>query len=131
MSRKPHFSYWLIAATGLLWSLGGCLNYITQTSPEAVAQMPEVYQLLINGRPAWATAGFAISVFGGAVGCILLLMRRRQAVPVLALSLIGTLVIGYFTFRVIGPVSSMVMAVLMSLALLAYAIMVRRSGVLR
>lgn len=131
MSRKPHFSYWLIAVTGLLWSLGGCLTYMTQTSPDAVAQMPEVYQLLINGRPAWATAGFAISVFGGAVGCILLLMRRWQAVPVLVLSLIGTLLMGYFTLRVIGPDSSMLMAVLMSLALMAYAVMVRRTGLLR
>lgn len=125
---KPHFSYWLIAGAGLLWSLGGVWNYLAQTSPEAVAQMPEVYQLIINGRPNWATAGFAVSVFAGAVGCILLLLRRSVAVGVLWLSLLGTLVVGYFTVRVVGLVPSMAMALLMAVALLVYAGMARRRG---
>tara|TARA_R110002072_G_scaffold1017_8_gene8458 strand:+ start:5790 stop:6245 length:456 start_codon:yes stop_codon:yes gene_type:complete len=84
---KPKLSYWTIAALGLVWNLMGCLNFIAQSNPEAVAQMPEVYGALIASRPAWATAAFAVAVFGGAVGCILLLMQRRVAVQVLMLSL--------------------------------------------
>ena len=65
--NKPHLSFWLIAAAGLAWNLMGCVNYITQTNPENVARMPEIYQVIIAGRPAWATFAFAIAVFGGAI----------------------------------------------------------------
>lgn len=84
---KPKLSYWLVAGLGLIWNLMGVLNYIVQTNPDSVAQMPESYQALIANRPGWATAVFGLAVFGGAVGCILLLLRRRVAVYVLIVSL--------------------------------------------
>jgi len=89
---KPAISYWAIAVMGLIWNLMGCMNYISQSNASAVAQMPEAYQAMIAARPAWAVAGFAVAVFGGAVGCILLLMRRAVAVQVLCASLIGVVV---------------------------------------
>lgn len=125
---KPHFSFWIISAAGLLWNLMGCLNYIAQTDPDAVSRMPEIYQLIIAGRPAWATGAFALAVFGGAVGCILMLLRRRVALALLGLSFIGVLVTGYFTLRVIGFVPSMALSLLVSGALLWYASIVRRFG---
>lgn len=106
----------------------GCLNYITQANPEAVAQMPEVYQVIIAGRPAWATAGFAIGVFGGAVGCILLLLRKSVAVQVFILSLAGIVLTSVFTVTVVGLVPAMVLSVLIGGALLWYATIARRSG---
>lgn len=131
MPVKPHFSFWIIAGLGLLWNLGGCLNYIAQTSPETVADMPEVYQAVINGRPAWATGAFAIAVFGGAVGCILLLMRRRVAMVLFGVSLIGVLASLYFTLRVVGMVPSMAMSVLVAMALIWYASIAQRKGWLK
>lgn len=109
----------------------GCLNYITQFNPDAVSRMPEVYQIIIAGRPAWATGAFAIAVFGGAVGCILMLLRRRVAFPLLALSFVGVLVTGYFTLRVIGFEPSTALSLLVAGALLWYASIVRRFGWLR
>jgi hypothetical protein len=123
---KPHFSFWIIAAAGLVWNLIGCLNYITQTNPENVAQMPEIYQVIIAGRPAWATFAFAIAVFAGAVGCILLLMRRQVAFPALVVSFAGIVVTAWFTFSVVGAVPSMVLSILVGAALLWYASIVRR-----
>ncbi|MFK7874904.1 MAG: hypothetical protein AB8B71_03875 [Paracoccaceae bacterium] len=128
---KPHFSFWLIAVGGLVWNLMGCLNYIAQANPDTVAQMPPVYQAIIQGRPSWATAGFAIGVFGGAVGCILLLLRKRVAVPVFVLSLAGVVLTSVFTLRVVGIVPSMVLSALMAGALLWYASIIRRFGWLR
>ncbi len=125
-NEKPHFSFWLIAAAGLAWNLMGCLNYITQTNPENVARMPEIYQLIIDWRPTWATIAFAIAVFGGAVGCILLLMRKQMAFPVLVISMIGIVVNAWFTFSVVGAVPSMVLSILIGAALLWYASIVRR-----
>ena len=128
---KPHFSFWIVAVIGLLWSLGGCLNYIMQNNPDNVAQLPDVYQLVINGRPTWATVGFAVSVFGGAVGCILLLLRRRVAVSMLLFSLIGTLVVLVYTVQVVGAVPSMMMSLLVAIALLWYATIANRKDWLR
>lgn len=125
---RPHFSFWILAGAGLVWNLLGCLNYITQSNPETVAQMPEVYQVIIAGRPSWATAAFAIGVFGGAVGCILLLMRKGVAFPVLILSLVGVIFTSIFTTTIVGMVSSTVFSVLVSAALLWYASIARRVG---
>jgi hypothetical protein len=128
MSMKPHFSFLIISGLALIWNLMGCLNYITQTNPETVAQMPEIYQLIINGRPTWATAAFAVAVFGGAVGCILLLMRRSVAVPVLILSLAGCVIVAAFTITIVGMTPSMALSVLVAAGLLWYATIVRRLG---
>lgn len=91
-ANSPKISYWTIAALGLAWNLLGCLNFIAQSNPETVAQMPEALRTTLAQRPASATAAFAVSAFGGAVGAILLLLRRRVAVQVLMLSLGATLV---------------------------------------
>lgn len=128
---KPHFSFWIVAGIGLLWNLMGCLNYIMQTNPDAVAQMPELYQLIIAARPPWATIAFAVSVFGGAVGCILLLLRRRIASVAFVVSLIGIFGHTLFTVNVAGIVPSLVLVVLIGFALFWYSTIARRSGWLR
>ncbi len=38
---------------------------------------------------AWVTAAFAIAVWGGLLGCIALLIRKRWARPLLLVSLLG------------------------------------------
>ena len=130
-NTPPHFSFWIIATVGLLWNLVGCYNYVLQTNPDAVAQMPEVYQLIIENRPAWATGAFAIAVFGGAVGCILLLLRKRVAVALMVLSLVGIIGTSIFTMLVAGPSAIMILTLLIGAALLWYSTIARREGWLR
>jgi len=125
---KPHFSFWIFAAVGLLWNLMGCLNYIMLANADVVGQMPELYQAIIAARPAWATAAFAIAVFGGAVGCILLLLRRRVAAAAFVVSLIAIAGHSVFTLRVAGVTPSLVLFVLVGVALLWYTSIARRSG---
>ena len=128
---KPPLHFWLVAAAGLLWNLMGCLNYVMQTNPETVASMPQIYQDIINLRPAWATAAFAIAVFGGAVGCILLLLRRRVAVQILVLSLLGIVGTVVFSAMVVGLVPAEIFSFLVGAALLWYATIAQRAGWLR
>jgi hypothetical protein len=45
--------------------------------------------VVIASRSGWVTAAFLIAVFGGALGCVLMLLRRATARPALFLSLIG------------------------------------------
>ncbi|MDH3692260.1 MAG: hypothetical protein OEU36_22730 [Gammaproteobacteria bacterium] len=73
-----HWSFWVIGAVGLIFNLGGCMNYITQMNVEMATSMPDVYRAIVESRPVWGTGAFAIAVFGGALGCLLLLMTRRS-----------------------------------------------------
>jgi len=87
-----HWSFWLIGAVALLWNLTGVINYFAQMSTEVVAAMPETARAIIDGRPVWATGGFAIAVFGGALGGLLLLLRKSAAYYVFIASLLGVVV---------------------------------------
>ena len=126
--QKPHLSFWIVAIAGLIWNLMGSMNYIMHTNPETVAQMPDVYQMIINGRPSWATGGFAIAVFGGSVGCILLLLRKNVAVPVFMLSLAGIVLTVIHATMLVGMVPSSILSVLVGGALLWYATIARRKN---
>lgn len=95
-----HWSFWLIAIIALLWNVGGAINYLMQTNLEFVASLPETHRAIIEGRPVWATGGFAIGVFGGALGCILLLLRKSSAFYVFIISLLGMIVTMIHTINV-------------------------------
>jgi hypothetical protein len=60
-----------------------------QMDLEFVTSLPETHRAIIEGRPVWATAGFALGVFGGVLGCVLLLFRKSAALYVFILSLLG------------------------------------------
>jgi len=92
MKNKTHWAFWLIAVLGLLWNMAGIFNYMVQTKPEMVVSMPEAYQALINGRPAWATGGFAVGVFAGALGSVMLLLKKPIAGMFFMISLMGIFV---------------------------------------
>lgn len=95
-----HWSFWVIGALALIWNALGGVNYIMQMNPDIVASFPETHQAIIIGRPAWATGGFAIGVFGGAIGGLLLLIKKPAAFYVFVVSLVGILVTMIHTLRV-------------------------------
>ncbi|MEO9572829.1 MAG: hypothetical protein ABJ263_07830 [Tateyamaria sp.] len=128
---KPHFSFWIIAGLGLVWNLMGCLNFITQMNADAVAKMPELYQLIISSRPLWATLAFGLAVFGGAVGCILLLLRRDMARIALLVSLVAIVLTVVQTISAVGLAPSTILALLVGAALFWYSSIVYRAGWLR
>jgi len=122
---KPGAKFWAVGAFGLIWSVMGCYNYITQTNPEVLAQFPEAYQMVIKGRPGWVSLSFVIAVFGGALGSALMLMRRAVARPVLLLSLLGVVVTFMQALWVIASApgaGSIVMGTGMSLVVAAYLV---------
>jgi hypothetical protein len=95
-----HWSFWVIGAFALIWNALGSLNYLGQMNADLVATMPETHRAIIEGRPAWATGGFALSVFGGALGGLLLLLRKSAAFYLFVASLLGTLVTMIHTINV-------------------------------
>jgi hypothetical protein len=93
-SVKPPLWFWVVSAAMLLWNGLGVMAYIVDAgiTAEALKALPDAERALRESRPAWATSAFAVAVFGGMVGCLLLLVRSRWALPMLALSLIGVIV---------------------------------------
>ena len=86
---KPSRVFWAIGLFGLILNALGCYNFILQMDPGALAESPAAYLVVIASRSGWVTAAFLIAVFGGALGCVLMLLRRATARPALFLSLIG------------------------------------------
>jgi hypothetical protein len=87
-----HWSFWVLAAFALIWNALGSLNYLGQMNADLVATMPETHRAIVEGRPAWATGGFAVSVFAGALGGLLLLFRKLAAFYLFVASLLGAMV---------------------------------------
>ena len=85
---------WLIGIIGGLWSSIGVISFmLTQMKVEAVmSRFPPQQRAYFESFPLWAVAFWAISVFGGVVGCLLLLLKNRLAFHVLLASVIGTMV---------------------------------------
>ncbi len=98
--RAVHWSFWLIGALALLWNVGGSANYLMQMNPEMIDSYRASEQAIIASRPAWATAGFAIGVFGGALGCVFLLLRKSLSFYLFAVSLLGVVAAVAHTFTV-------------------------------
>ena len=86
-----HWSFWVISAVVLIWNVMGVINFFMQMNADALAAMSEAQRAIIEGRPAWATGAFAIAVFGGALGCLLLLLRKSAAYFLFVASLLGVI----------------------------------------
>jgi len=89
---RVHWSFWAIGAVALVWNVMGVINFFAQMNADALASFPESHRAIVVGRPAWATGAFAIAVFGGAVGCLLLLLRKPAAYYMFIASLLGVIV---------------------------------------
>jgi len=87
-----HWSFWAIGAVTLIWNVMGVINFFMQMNADALASFPESHRAIVVGRPAWATGAFAIAVFGGALGCLLLLLRKPAAYYLFIASLLGVIV---------------------------------------
>ena len=90
-AARVHWSFWIIGAVALIWNAMGAMNYLWQMSTDSLAGFPESHRAIIETRPAWATGAFAIAVFGGALGCLLLLLRKSSAYFLFIASLLGVI----------------------------------------
>lgn len=84
----------VVAVVFLLWNLFGCFMFYTQYSmtPEQIAALTPAQQTLWNNMPGWMWAVYAVAVFGGALGALMLLLRKRLALPLFVLSLVAVVV---------------------------------------
>lgn len=143
-ARRTPAHLWIIGLLALLWNLVGVTDYVmmrTRNADYFRAVMPDLDLATALGymdaMPLFASAGWALGVWGAIAGTLLLLARRRHAVSAYLVSLLGALVA--FAHQFAGPApppgmdDSMVPAIvtIIAIALLLYARAMRARGVLR
>jgi hypothetical protein len=91
---RPSSTFWIVAVIAFIWNLLGALAYLGQTfmTDEIRAALPKEQSTLFNNAPVWVTVAFAIAVWAGLLGCILLLLRKKSAKRVFVLSFLGIMV---------------------------------------
>lgn len=95
----------VVAVAGLLWNLFGVLMFWQNLvmTPEAIAALPDVQRRISQANPRWTLLPFALATFGGVLGTLGLLGRRRWAVGLLLLSLLA-LVVQFVSIYLLTPV---------------------------
>jgi hypothetical protein len=138
--RRP-WHLWAIGMVGLLWSAMGVLSFmLTQLKVEAVmSQFPPQQRAYFESFPLWIVACWAIGVFSGVVGCVLLLLKNRFAFHAWRASLIGAIVTnlgglfllgGMEVMRETGGLGFTIIPIVVAALLTYYAWAMSRRGVL-
>jgi hypothetical protein len=117
--------FWIVAALGLIWNAYGVYQFVgtvsaTQESMMAMGMTAEqagVYTSI----PFWMTGAFAVGVFGGLLGTVLLLFRNKLATPIFLASLAGyvLLYIGDITEGVFAAIGISQVVILTIVVLIA------------
>ena len=92
--RRPPGWFWVVGVLVALWMLVGVLAWCVDLgmSAERLAQMPAAQQHLYATRPQWVFVVYAIAVFTGLAGAILLLLRHKLAKTLFLVSLLAAIV---------------------------------------
>jgi hypothetical protein len=96
--RKPSNLFWAISSSALVWNLMGVFNYLDQAfmTNKVLETLPKEQQILYQDVPAWVTAGFAIAVFSGTLGSLLLLLKKKIASTFFIISFLG--IMGHMSY---------------------------------
>jgi hypothetical protein len=98
--RRTPVHLWIVGVLAVLWNLMGAFDYLaTQLQLDFyMSQFTEEQLAYFYAFPAWAVAGWAFAVWGGVVGSIGLLLRRKWSVWAFAVSLAGLFVSSVYNF---------------------------------
>jgi hypothetical protein len=132
---------WVIGAVTVLWNSMGAMDFVmTQTKNESyMAAFTPEQLVFFYGFPTWVVAAWAVAVWGGVIGSILLLLRRGEAVWAFLASFIAMLITTIHNYglsngmEVIGDTFSLVFSAVIffvALALFFYARSMKQQGVL-
>lgn len=108
VSARTPAHVWIVGILALLWNCFGAYDYVmTNMHNQAyLSQFPPEALTYMDSLPSWLTAFWAIGVWGGVAGSVLLLARSRYSVWAFALSFIGAVIgIGYQMFMTQMPAS--------------------------
>lgn len=136
-ARAP-WHLWAVGILSLLWNSVGVYSYLmTELGRLGDLGMNREQIAFFDRFPAWATAVWALGVWGCLLGSILLLARSRHAVNAFGVSivgLVGTAIFSYFVADVPDGFQSVPLDIaiwVITFGLFLYARRQAASGVLR
>jgi hypothetical protein len=89
---RPVASWYLIAAiASLVFMALGCVSLAMHVATDP-ATLPLDQRALFQAEPSWVLAASAVGFVAGALGSLLLVLKRRAAEQMLFVSLVGVLV---------------------------------------
>ena len=134
IARVP-ISFWVVASLGVIWNGFAVIAYwLTATHDEqTMAQTPPEMAIALSHAPSWAIAAWGLAVVAALAGSVLLVLRRKLAVPAFATSLAGLLVLTIYQIASNMPMSllQVVMIWLVALFLLRFSSSEAGKGLLR
>jgi hypothetical protein len=119
---------WVVGVLALLWNAVGAFDYLaTELRLDFYTQQFSEEELAyFYGFPAWAVSAWAFAVWGGVAGALGLLMRRRWAVWMFGVSLLGLAVTTVYNFVLtdgaafMGPAAAVFTALIWLVAILLF-----------
>ena len=101
--------FWVISIIALLWFLMDTSAFFMRVlmTEDGISAMPEDQQHLYRNMPLWVNFVFASEVFGGALGCVGLLLRKKWALPLFAVSILGVLSQTFHVYFLSDAISTM------------------------
>jgi hypothetical protein len=82
--------FWGAAIASILFMAIGVAGFFMDVGTDPHTLAPAQRELFI-ARPVWMKLAYMIAVWSGLIGALILVFRRRIAVPILLLSLIATI----------------------------------------
>lgn len=133
---------WIVGVLAILWNSVGAFDYfMTETrNTDYLGSFSAEQLAYVAALPKWTIATWALGVWGGVLGSLLLLLRRRLAVAVFGVSLAGAAVTFLYNyglsegFKVMGGVAAVAFSaviLLIAAALLVYSRRLAARGVLQ
>lgn len=138
--RTP-WHLWVVGLLSLLFNSYGGFDYLmTQTENAGyLANFTAEQRAYFTGFPLWMDVVWAVGVWGAVLGSLLLLLKRRWAFPVFAVSLAAFLISLVYSYalsdgsRIMGSMGTIMNVVITLVAIgeVLYARAMTRRGVLR
>ena len=89
---RPIAAWYMVAAIGsVLFMLVACAGYLLTVTVDP-ASLPIDQRAMLEAQPMWMMAAYAIAVWVGLAGAVMLVLRRKLAQPLLLVSLVAAVV---------------------------------------
>ncbi len=97
---KTPWHIWAVGLISLLWNAMGAMDFTMSNlqTESYMAQLNEAQAAFFTGFPLWVTLSWGIAVFGAVLGSVLILLRKKLAVPVFLVALAALLVTSLHNF---------------------------------
>ncbi|PCJ36269.1 MAG: hypothetical protein COA75_08560 [Cellvibrionales bacterium] len=119
---SPSILFWVISIIAFLWYLMDMSAFFMRIfiSEEALLAMSDNHRQQIQDTPLWVNCVFAFEVFGGTLGSVGLLLRKKWALALFVISLLGVLAQTTYIYFLSNSVALMGwMAIVMPLVAIA------------